>query len=75
MSHASESPLPAVDEIGAEIMARAEALAAFNQGTEGVTRMFATFDPRRELDPHFLAHPGRVASNPPGGNPLFRAEH
>ena len=46
MSHASGSPLPAVDEIGAEIMARAEALAAFNQGTEGVTRMFATSEHR-----------------------------
>ncbi len=31
--------------------------------------------PGRELDPHFLAHTGRVASKPPVGNPLFRAEH
>ncbi len=31
--------------------------------------------PGRVLDPHFLAHIGRVASNPPVGNLLFRAEH
>ena len=28
-----------------------------------------------ELDPNLLAHTGRIASNPPVGNPLFRAEH
>lgn len=31
--------------------------------------------PGRQLDPHFLAHAGRFASNPPVGNPLFRTEH
>jgi len=31
--------------------------------------------PGRELDPHFLAHTSRFASNPPVGNPLFRTEH
>jgi hypothetical protein len=29
----------------------------------------------RQLDLHFLAHAGKIASNVPHGNPLFRAEH
>lgn len=37
------SPLfPTIEDVGAEIMARADTLAAFSQGGEGVTRMFAT---------------------------------
>ncbi len=31
--------------------------------------------PGRELDPHFLAHTSRFASNPPVGNPSFRTDH
>ena len=31
--------------------------------------------PGRQLDPHFLAHAGRFASNPPHGNHSFQAQH
>ncbi len=42
--------LPSAEEIGAEIMERAAALAAFSEGGEGVTRRFATPEHRAASD-------------------------
>ena len=43
-------PLPAAAEAGAEIMARADAIAVFNEATQGVTRRFLTPEHRAAAD-------------------------
>lgn len=50
MDRVPDNHLPSIEQVGAEIMARAEVLAAFNQGDEGVTRMFATPEHRAASD-------------------------
>ena len=42
----NNGPLPEAGEAGAEIMARADAIAAFNEGARGVTRRFLTSEHR-----------------------------
>ena len=50
MLHGPTDFMPPVDEIGAEIMARADAIAVFNEGSQGITRRFATPEHRAAID-------------------------
>lgn len=76
MPHTVSHRLPPIDLLGAEIMARAEALAAFNQGNEGVTRMFATPEHRAASDTilAWMREAGMNASVDAAGNTVGRYE-
>ncbi len=76
MPHGPTDFMPPVEEIGAEIMARADAIAVFNEGSQGITRRFATPEHRAAIDmiTGWMRDAGMDAHLDAGGNVVGRYE-
>ncbi len=76
MARGSRSPMPEADVIGAEMMARLDALAAHSEAGEGVTRRYATDEHRgaSELILGWMRDAGMTAGLDAVGNCVGRYE-